>query len=264
MYITGSLILIHPSAIIDDSAEIADDVSIGPFSVIGPDVSIGRGTSIASHVVIKQSTRVGEDNKILQFSSIGEDPQDKKYAGEESFLEIGDRNVIREYVTLNRGTSQDAVTTRIGSDNLLMAYTHVAHDCQVGNHTILANAASLGGHVHVEDWAILGGFTIVHQFCRIGAHCFAAMGSAIAKDVLPFTMLGGQPAKPHGINKEGLKRRGFSEQQLKNILSAYKLIYKSGLPLEQAKTELADLARHNGEAVVISEFLNSCTRSIIR
>jgi len=244
--------LIHPSAIIDETAEIADDVSIGPFSVIGPDVTIGRGTSIASHVVIKQSTRIGED------------PQDKKYAGEETYLEIGDRNVIREYVTLNRGTSQDAVTTRIGNDNLLMAYTHVAHDCQVGNHTILANAASLGGHVHVQDWAILGGFTIVHQFCRIGAHCFAAMGSAIAKDVLPFTMLGGQPAKPHGINKEGLKRRGFSEQQLKNILHVYKLIYKSGMPLEQAKTELAELAQKNDDAALISEFLDSCTRSIIR
>jgi len=256
--------LIHPSAIIDDSAEIADDVSIGPFSVIGPGVSIGRGTSIASHVVIKQATRIGEDNKILQFASIGEDPQDKKYAGEETFLEIGDRNVIREYVTLNRGTAQDAVTTRIGSDNLLMAYTHVAHDCQVGNHTILANAASLGGHVHVEDWAILGGFTIVHQFCHIGSHCFAAMGSAIAKDVLPFTMLGGQPAKPHGINKEGLKRRGFTEQQLKNIMNAYKLIYKSGMPLEQARAALADLAQQNDDAAVISEFLNSSTRSIIR
>lgn len=256
--------MIHPSAIIDDSAEIADDVSIGPFAVIGPGVSIGRGTSVASHVVIKQSTRIGEDNKILQFSSIGEDPQDKKYAGEETFLEIGDRNVIREYVTLNRGTAQDAVTTRIGSDNLLMAYTHVAHDCQIGNHTILANAASLGGHVHVEDWAILGGFTIVHQFCRIGSHCFAAMGSAIAKDVLPFTMLGGQPARPHGINKEGLKRRGFNEQQLKNIMEAYKLIYKSGMPLEQARTALDDLAHQNDDAAVISKFLSSSTRSIIR
>ena len=256
--------MIHSTAIIDDSAQIAEDVSIGPYSVIGPDVSIGRGTSIASHVVVKQSTRIGEDNKILQFSSIGEDPQDKKYAGEETFLEIGDRNVIREYVTLNRGTAQDAVTTRIGSDNLLMAYTHVAHDCRIGNHTIMANAASLGGHVHVEDWAILGGFTIVHQFCRIGAHCFAAMGSAIAKDVLPFTMLGGQPARPHGINKEGLKRRGFTEQQLKNIMRVYKLIYKSGMPLDQARTALADLAQQNDEAAVISEFLNSTTRSIIR
>ena len=256
--------MIHPSAIIDDSAEIGDDVSIGAFSIIGPDVSIGRGTTIGSHVVIKQSTRIGEDNKIFQFSSIGEDPQDKKYAGEETFLEIGDRNVIREYVTLNRGTAQDAVTTKIGSDNLLMAYTHVAHDCRIGNSTIMANGATLAGHVYVNDWAILGGFTLVHQFCRIGAHCFAAMGSHIAKDVLPYTMLAGQPAKPHGINKEGLKRRGFSDQQLKNIMDAYKLIYKSGLPLEQAKTELAGLALQNDDAAEISEFLNSSTRSIIR
>ena len=256
--------MIHPSAIIDDSANIAEDVSIGPYSIIGPDVTIGRGTIIGPHVVVKQSTRIGEDNRILQFSSIGEDPQDKKYAGEETFLEIGDRNVIREFVTLNRGTSQDAITTSIGSDNLLMAYTHVAHDCRVGNHTILANAASLGGHVHVEDWAILGGFTIVHQFCQIGAHCFAAMGSHIAKDVLPFTMLGGQPAKPHGINKEGLKRRGFSEQQLKNIMNAYKLIYKSGMPLEQARVELGKLADQSEDVVRMSEFLDNSNRSIIR
>jgi UDP-N-acetylglucosamine acyltransferase len=256
--------LIHPSAIIDDSAQIAEGVSIGAFSIIGPDVTVGKGTEIASHVVVKQSTRIGKDNKILQFCSIGEDPQDKKYVGEETFLEIGDRNVIREYVTLNRGTAQDAVTTKIGSDNLLMAYTHVAHDCHIGNHTILANAASLGGHVHVNDWAILGGFTIVHQFCHIGAHVFAAMGSAIAKDVLPFTMLGGQPAKPRGINKEGLKRRGFTEQQLKNIMTAYKLIYKSGVSLDRAKIELAELAQQNDDAAIMSEFLNNCTRSIIR
>ena len=256
--------MIHPSALIDDSARIAEDVSIGPFTVIGPDVTIGRGTSIASHVVVKQSTRIGEDNKILQFSSIGEDPQDKKYAGEETFLEIGDRNVIREYVTLNRGTAQDVVTIRIGSDNLLMAYTHVAHDCVIGDHTILANAASLGGHVQVDDWAILGGFSIVHQFCHIGAHVFSAMGSAIAKDVPPYIMLGGHPAKPHGINKEGLKRRGFSDGQLKNIMKAYKLLYKSGLKLDQAQQQLAEIADSDESVALMSRFLHTTTRSIVR
>ena len=200
----------------------------------------------------------------MQFSSIGEDPQDKKYAGEETFLEIGDRNVIREYVTLNRGTAQDAVATRIGSDNLFMAYTHVAHDCQIGNNVIMANASSLGGHVHVDDWAILGGFSIIHQFCRIGAHCFTGMGSVISKDVPPYIILGGSPAKPHGVNKEGLKRRGFTSAQIREIVNAYKLIYMSGLSLEDARNRLAESA--NGEAVirVMHDFLESSTRSIVR
>lgn len=256
--------MIHATAIIDKTAQIADDVSVGPYSIIGPDVHIGAGTSIASHVVIKQSTRIGRENKILQFSSIGEDPQDKKYAGEETLLEIGDRNVIREYVTLNRGTIQDAATTRIGNDNLLMAYTHVAHDCVIGDHAILANAASLGGHVRVDDWAILGGFTIVHQFCRIGAHCFSAMGSAIGKDVLPYTMLSGQPASPHGINSEGLKRRGFADQQIRQIKQAYKLIYKSGLTLDQARLQLQAMAEGHDHLSMMSDFLDSSQRSIIR
>lgn len=256
--------MIHPSALIDTSAEIAEDVNIGPFSVIGPDVHIGKGTSIASHVVIKSSTRIGEDNRILQFSSIGEDPQDKKYAGEETFLEIGDRNVIREYVTLNRGTAQDAVATRIGSDNLFMAYTHVAHDCQIGNNVIMANASSLGGHVHIEDWAILGGFSIIHQFCRVGAHCFTGMGSVISKDVPPYIVLGGNPAKPHGINKEGLKRRGFSSEQIRAIVNAYKLIYMSGMSLEEARVQLAGLAEQEAVVKVMCDFLCSSTRSIVR
>jgi UDP-N-acetylglucosamine acyltransferase len=264
VYFKESLTLIHPSALIDSSAEIAESVSIGPFSVIGPDVVIGKGTSVASHVVIKSATRIGEDNRILQFASIGEDPQDKKYSGEKTWLEIGDRNVIREYVTLNRGTSQDAVSTRIGSDNLFMAYTHVAHDCQIGNNVIMANAASLGGHVHIDDWAILGGFSIVHQFCRIGAHCFTGMGSVIAKDVPPYVMIGGHPAKPHGINKEGLKRRGFTAEQIREIVSAYKLLYMSGLSLEEARKQLAEIAVKQSAIRILSDFIDSCTRSIVR
>jgi len=256
--------LIHSSAIIDPSAEIDEGVSIGPFTVIGPDVQIGKGTSIASHVVIKTSTRIGEDNKILQFSSIGEDPQDKKYAGETTYLEIGDRNIIREYVTLNRGTTQDSLTTKIGSDNLLMAYVHVAHDCQIGNHTILANAASLGGHVHINDWAILGGFSIVHQFCRVGRHCFTGMGSVIAKDVVPYLTIGGHPAKPHGINKEGLKRRDFSVDEVKSIMDAYKIIFKSGLTLDQAKQEISTLAETQPVIKIMSDFFKESTRSIVR
>ncbi len=260
----GKSELIHASAIIDPSAEIDEGVSIGPFSVIGPNVRIGSGTTIASHVVIKTSTTIGHDNKILQFSSIGEDPQDKKYAGEETFLEIGDRNVIREYVTLNRGTAQDAVATRIGSDNLLMAYTHVAHDCQIGNNTIMANAASLGGHVTIEDWAILGGFTIVHQFCRIGAHSFNGMGSVIAKDVPPYVMLNGHPATPHGINKEGLKRRGFTSDDLRSIMQAYKLLYKSGLPYEDARQQIVSMAESTPVLGLMRDFFEKSNRSIIR
>lgn len=256
--------MIHPSALIDPSAEIADGVSIGPFSVIGPDVHIGKGTSVASHVVIKSSTRIGEDNKILQFSSIGEDPQDKKYAGEKTYLEIGDRNVIREYVTLNRGTAQDAGATRIGSDNLFMAYTHVAHDCQIGDHVIMANASSLGGHVTIGDWAILGGFSIVHQFCCVGAHCFTGMGSVIAKDVPPYIIIGGHPAKPHGINKEGLKRRGFSAEEIRNIVNAYKLLYMSGLSLEEARKRLVEIAEQQPAIKLFSNFIETCTRSIVR
>ena len=256
--------MIHPSAIIDPKAEIDESVEIGAYTVIGPDVTIGKGTSIASHVVIKQSTKIGKDNKILQFSSIGEDPQDKKYAGETTYLEIGDRNVIREYVTLNRGTAQDAVTTKIGSDNLLMAYTHVAHDCQIGNNTIMANAASLGGHVQVDDWAILGGFSIVHQFCHVGSHCFTGMGSVISKDVPPYVTIGGHPAKPHGINKEGLKRRGYSSEQIRAIMNAYKLLYKTGLGFEESKKQITEQANHEPALKLMSDFLENTTRSIVR
>lgn len=255
---------IDSRAIIDPSAELGEGVSVGPFAIIGPGVSIGSGTVIGSHTVVKEHTRIGRDNKIAQFASVGEDPQDKKYAGEETYLEIGDRNVIREFTTINRGTVQDKKTTSIGNDNLLMAYTHVAHDCQIGNNTIMANAASLGGHVQIHDWAILGGFAMVHQFTRVGAHSFAAMGSAIAKDVPPYLMIGGQPARPHGINSEGLKRRGFSDDELGLIKQAYKLVYRSGKGLEEAADALREMAIENNALCIFSEFLDARARSIVR
>lgn len=256
--------MIDPRALVDPGAELDDGVTIGPFSVIGPGVRIGRGTSIGPHVVIKGPTRIGEDNRVFQFASIGEDPQDKKYGGERTYLEIGDRNQIREFATIHRGTVQDRSLTRVGDDNLLMAYTHVAHDCRVGNHTILANAASLGGHVHLDDWAILGGFSMVHQFCRVGQHCFAAMGSAISKDVPPYCLVAGHPAKPHGINSEGLKRRGYASEQLRVIKQAYKTLYASGLPLAAAREQISAAAAESAEMRVVADFLAASERSIAR
>ena len=215
MYRPGDRKLIDSRAVIDPSAELDEGVSVGPFSVIGAGVRIGKGTSIGPHVVVKGPTTIGCDNRIYQFASVGEDPQDKKYAGEPTRLEIGDRNVIRESATLHRGTVQDQGITRIGNDNLFMAYIHVAHDCVIGDNAILANGASLGGHVQIGDWAILGGFTMVHQFGRIGAHSFCGMGSAVNMDLPPFVTVSGQPAKPHGINSEGLRRRGYSDASLR-------------------------------------------------
>lgn len=256
--------MIDARAVIDPAAEIDEGVTVGPFSVVGPGVQIGAGTTIGPHAVIHGPCRIGRDNRIYQFASIGEDPQDKKYADEETFLEIGDRNTIREFVTIHRGTVQDASLTRIGSDNLLMAYVHVAHDCRIGNNAIMANAASLGGHVRVGDWAILGGFSIVHQFCRLGAHCFSAMGSAISKDLPPFVMVGGHPAKPHGINTEGLKRRGFSSEQMATIKLAYRTLYSSGLPLSEARAQIEAAAADSDEMRLFAEFLAGSTRSIVR
>jgi len=260
----GESALIHSTAIIDSSAVLGEDVSIGPYSIIGPGVQIGDGCRIAAHVVISRNTRLGRNNRIFQFASVGEDPQDKKYAGEETWLEIGDDNVIREYSTINRGTVQDQGITRIGSDNLLMAYTHVAHDCTIGDHTILANAASLGGHVQVHDWAILGGFCMVHQFSRVGAHSFAAMGSAIGKDVPPYVMVSGQPAAPHGINSEGLRRRGFTGEELSAIKQAYRKLYRSGLRLEEALEEIRLLAQELDALETMARFLETPSRSIVR
>ncbi|MCF6281831.1 MAG: acyl-ACP--UDP-N-acetylglucosamine O-acyltransferase [Candidatus Polarisedimenticolaceae bacterium] len=256
--------MINKHAIIDPTAELDEGVTIGPFSVIGAGVKIGKGSEIRSHVVINGPTTIGCDNKIYQFASVGEDPQDKKFAGEETRLEIGDRNVIREFTTISRGTVQDEGYTRIGSDNLLMAYTHVAHDCIIGNHVILANAASLGGHVTIGDHAILGGFTIVHQFCQIGMHSFCGMGSAISKDVVPYITVTGNPASARSINAEGLSRRGFDKDAIRRLKRAYKLIFMSKIPLSEAKIELEKMAKDGSEIQVIIGFLQRSERSIVR
>lgn len=256
--------MIDARAVIDPQCELDPDVSIGPFSVIGAGVKIGAGTKIGPHVVIQGETTIGCNNHIYQFASIGEAPQDKKYGGEPTRLEIGERNTVREFTTIHRGTTQDAVVTRIGSDNLLMAYTHVAHDCQIGNHVIMANAASLGGHVHIDDWAILGGFAIVHQFCRIGTHSFAAMGSAIGKDVPPYMMVSGNPAKPHGINVEGLRRRDFSADEIHAIKSAYKTLYESGLLLHEAVQQIGQQIQNDKVLRPLSQFLQQNGRGIAR
>ncbi len=256
--------MIHPSAIVDDLAGVAEGVSVGPFCVIGPEVEIGAGTVIGPHVVIRGPTRIGRENQIFQFASIGEDPQDKKYQGEITRLEIGDRNVIREYSTVHRGTIQDKAVTRIGDDNLLMAYTHVAHDCVIGDGVIMANGASLAGHVTVDDCAILGGFSLVHQFCRIGRYSFSGMGSVISRDIPPYVMVGGSPTRPRGINSVGMERRGFDADSILQIKRAFKLIYKSRLKLEEAIESLASMAEQSTEVLPLLEFLKQSGRSIIR
>lgn len=256
--------MIHATAIIDPSAHIDDGVEIGAYTIIGANVTIGKGSNIGPHVGIKGTTKIGENNRIYQFSSIGEDPQDKKYAGENTFLEIGDNNVIREFTTINRGTTQDGGVTRIGDNNLFMAYSHVAHDCQLANDIIMANASSVAGHVVVGSHVILGGFTIVHQFCHLGERSFAAMGSAITKDVPPYVMVGGTPTKPHGINSVGLERAGFSKDAIKSIKLAYKILYKSKLTLADAKSELENIADQSVELSLMIDFLKGSTRSIIR
>ena len=256
--------MIHATAIIDPSARIADGVRIGACSVIGPGVEIGEGTSIAEHVVVEGPTRIGRNNRFFPFSSIGAAPQDKKYAGEPTTLEIGDGNTVREFCTFNRGTSQDAGTTRLGNDNWIMAYVHLAHDCQVGNNTIFANNAQLAGHVHVGDHAILGGFTVVHQYVHIGAHAITAMGSILLQDVPPYVTAAGNTARPFGINSEGLKRRGFSPEAIARIKAAYKTLYKSGLTLADAKAELASLAPQAPELLPLVTFLQRAGRGIIR
>lgn len=256
--------MIHPSAIVDPAAILAEDVSVGPFSIIGPDVEIGSGTTVGPHVVIKGPSRIGRDNRIFQFASVGEDPQDKKYQGEITQLEIGDRNVVREYCTIHRGTAQDQSLTRIGSDNLLMAYTHVAHDCVIGDGVIMANGASLAGHVSVDDHAILGGFSLVHQFCRIGRHSFSGMGSVISRDIPPYVMVGGSPTKPRGINNVGMERRGYDAEAILQIKRAFKVIYKSRLKLEEATENLAAMAEQSPEILPMLEFLQQSGRSIIR
>ncbi|HEY7774004.1 MAG TPA: acyl-ACP--UDP-N-acetylglucosamine O-acyltransferase [Marinagarivorans sp.] len=255
---------IDPRAIVDPSAVIHDDVVIGPFSIVGPDVEIGAGTQVEPHVIIKGPTTLGKNNHIYQFSSVGEATPDLKYAGEPTTLTIGDNNVIREGVTLHRGTVQDRGDTYIGNNNLLMAYVHVGHDSVIGDHCILVNNAALAGHVHVGDWAILSGFTLVHQYCRIGAHCFTGMGSAIGKDVPAFMMVAGAPAETRTINAEGLRRRGFSDQDIAALMKAYKLIYRRKLTLDEAIGELKALVVDSEHVQTLIDSLEASTRGIVR
>ncbi|MGB1172206.1 MAG: acyl-ACP--UDP-N-acetylglucosamine O-acyltransferase [Marinobacterium sp.] len=256
--------MIHPQAIIDPSAKLAEGVEVGPWSYIGPDVEIGANTRIESHVVVKGPTKIGSGNHIFQFASVGEDCQDKKYAGEPTELIIGDNNVIREGVTIHRGTIQDKSLTQIGSHNLLMAYVHVAHDCVVGDHTILANNAALAGHVHVGDHTILGGFTAVHQFCHIGAHVMCGAGTVVLQDIPSYTLATGNPASPHGINAEGLKRRGFSPESIRALKNAYKTIYRKNLSLSDAITKLESLEASESALTPLIESLRNSSRGIIR
>jgi len=256
--------LIDSRAIIDPNAKIASGVSIGPYSIIGSDVEIGEDTWIAPHVIINGPTKIGRENKIFQFSSLGEVPQDKKYNGEPTMLEIGDRNVIREFCTFSRGTVQDIGVTRLGDDNWIMAYVHIAHDCQVGNNTIFANNATLAGHVNIEDYVILGGFTLVHQFCTLGIHSFTAMGSAISKDVPPYVLVSGHMAKPYGLNIEGLKRREFSKDEINALKNSYKLLYRSSLSLQDAITQIDELASEFDVVKVMVDFLKNSKRGLIR
>ncbi|WIM06214.1 MAG: acyl-ACP--UDP-N-acetylglucosamine O-acyltransferase [Candidatus Nitricoxidivorans perseverans] len=255
---------IHPTAIVHPDARLGQGVEIGAYSIVGEHVEIGDGTWIGPHVVVTGHTTIGRDNRIFQFSSIGEAPQDKKYAGEPTRLEIGDRNTIREFCTFNRGTTQDAGATRLGNDNWIMAYVHLAHDCQVGDNTIFANNAQLAGHVQVGDFAILGGFTVVHQFVRIGAHSITAMGTILLKDLPPYVTASGNTAEPHGINSEGLKRRGFSPDAIAAIRRAYKTLYKSGLKLDEAREAIAGEALSVPELAPLTAFLADSGRGIIR
>jgi UDP-N-acetylglucosamine acyltransferase len=255
---------VHPQAIVDPSARLADSVIVGPGSYIGPGVEIGEGTEVMSHVVIKGPTVIGSGNRIFQFASIGEECQDKKYNGEPTTLVIGNNNVIRENCTIHRGTVQDRGETRIGDHNLLMAYVHVAHDCVLGDHTILANCATLAGHVTVGDYAILGGGTMVHQFCHIGAHSMSAGGSIVLKDIPAYVMASGQSARPHGMNVEGLKRRGFSKDSLLTLRRAYKVIYRQGLTREQALEELQTAYGDVPEVQPLIESLKIAERGIVR
>jgi UDP-N-acetylglucosamine acyltransferase len=255
---------IHPTAIIHSGARLGRDVDVGPYSIVGEHVEIGDGTVVGPHVVISGHTRIGSGNRIFQFCSIGEQPQDKKYAGEPTRLEIGDRNTIREFCTFNCGTAQDAGITRLGNDNWIMAYVHLAHDCQIGNQTIFANNAQLAGHVHVGDWSILGGFTVVHQFVRIGAHSITAMGTILFQDLPPFVMAAGNPAEPRSINAEGLKRRGFSTEAVAAVKRAYKTLYKSGMKLDEARAGIDAESAAVPELSLLTEFLALPGRGIIR
>lgn len=256
--------MIHPTAIIDPSAELADDVEVGPWTLIGPDVKIGAGSVIHSHVVIKGPTVIGEKNEIYQFATVGEDTPDLKYAGEPTRLEIGNGNVIREGVTIHRGTIQDRGLTSIGHNNLIMAYAHIGHDSIVHNNTILVNNVALAGHVDVGDWAILSGYTLVHQFCRIGAYAFTGMGTAVGKDIPAYITVNGSPASAFSINAEGLKRRGFSGEAIKNLKKAYKVVYRQSRTIEEAIKELQNMQKNCPEVGLLIDSLKSSNRGIVR
>ena len=256
--------MIHERAIVSSRARVHEEVSIGPYSIVGPDVEIGPGTRVESHVVLKGPCVIGRDNHIFQFASIGDDPQDKKYAGEPTRLVIGDRNTIREYCTINRGTVQDAGVTRVGNDNWIMAYVHIAHDCVIGDQTIFANNSTLAGHVHIGDWAILGGFTAVHQYCHIGTHTLTGIFTSVTKDIPAYVLASGRPAIPRGINAEGLKRRGFSSNQITNLREAYRALYRQGLKLGEAVEILEQSACTQEEIVALLDSVRSSSRGLIR
>ena len=255
---------IHPTAQVADGARLGAGVELGAYCVIGPDVEIGDGTTLAAHVVVTGPTRIGRDNRIHSFAAIGGDPQDKKFRGERSELSIGDRNTIREFVTINRGTAEGGGATRIGDDNWIMAYAHIAHDCHIGNHTIFSNTATLAGHVEIGDHAILSGFSGVHQFCRIGAHAFIGMGCLVNGDVPPFVIMADEYGRPRGINSEGLKRRGFSPERIATIRRAYKTLYMAGLPLNEAREQLAGLGRESPDVAAMVAFLDASERPLVR
>jgi len=256
--------MIHTTAIVHPGAKLASGVSVGPYSIIGEHVEIGEGSTIGPHVLIEGRTRIGVKNRIFGFSALGGAPQDKKYGGEATSLEIGDRNTIREFCTFNCGTAQDTGTTRLGNDNWIMAYVHIAHDCQVGNHTTFANAATLAGHVHVGDYAVLGGFTGAHQFVSIGAHSITGVATVLLQDLPPYVMAAGNTAKPFGINSEGLKRRGFSAEQIGAIKRAYKTLYRTGLSLEEARERISADAENWPELRLFLAFLEHSHRGIVR
>ena len=255
---------IHATAIVAPDAILGEGVEVGAYSVIGPDVRVGPRTRIGPHAIIHRHTTIGADNIIHSYASIGDAPQDKKYAGEPTRLELGDRTVVREFVTLNRGTTKDRGVTTIGNDNLFMSYSHVAHDCVVGNQCVLANSATLGGHVVLGDWVIMGGFAAIHQFCKVGAHAFLANNAAVTRDVPPYVLAVGGPAKPHSITSEGLKRRGFSPQQIRNLRNAYRVLYRSGLRLDDALAQLREAAKDQPEVQALVDFIPQSTRSLVR
>jgi UDP-N-acetylglucosamine acyltransferase len=256
--------MIHATAIVHAGARLAPGVEVGPYSIIGPQVDVGAGSWIGSHVLLEGRLRIGRGNRIHPFASLGTAPQDKKYAGEDTGVEIGDGNTIREYVTIHRGTSQDVGTTRVGNDNWIMAYVHFAHDCQIGNHTIFANACQLAGHVSVGDWAIFGATTLVHQFVHVGAHAFTGMGTYLAQDVPPYVMAAGNMARPYGINSEGLRRRGFSAEDINGLKRAYRTLYRRGLGLDAARRELESQVAGCAPVRDVLEFLAHSKRGIIR